>query len=193
VVLPEWVPQIETKPAPGELLLLQAFINTYEADTSVDVLSEPASANEWLHKSQLVPVGIDISGESLDRLRAVRESLRLLLDHNAGRGDPSLAALEVISEAANGSGIELTVIPEEGYRVMAQPGGADPVGIAVLRLMLIVRDAQLSGTWDRLKTCSNLDCRWAFYDRSHSHVGRWCDMATCGNRIKNRALRARRP
>ena len=37
----------------------------------------------------------------------------------------------------------------------------------------------------------NPDCRWAFYDRSHSGAGAWCDMATCGNRIKNRRLRQR--
>jgi predicted RNA-binding Zn ribbon-like protein len=39
--------------------------------------------------------------------------------------------------------------------------------------------------------CANDECRWAFYDRSHSRRGAWCDMATCGNLIKNRNLRAR--
>ncbi|HLQ53765.1 MAG TPA: CGNR zinc finger domain-containing protein [Streptosporangiaceae bacterium] len=43
----------------------------------------------------------------------------------------------------------------------------------------------------RLKACRNPDCRWAFYDRTQSRAGAWCDMATCGNRIKNRRLRQR--
>jgi predicted RNA-binding Zn ribbon-like protein len=55
----------------------------------------------------------------------------------------------------------------------------------------VIRDAQRAGTWRRLKACGNPDCRWAFYDRSHSQAGAWCDMATCGNRIKNRKLRQR--
>jgi predicted RNA-binding Zn ribbon-like protein len=59
-------------------------------------------------------------------------------------------------------------------------------------LLLIIRDAQRDGTWSRLKVCGNPDCQWAFYDRSHSRRGAWCDMASCGNLIKNRNLRARR-
>ena len=58
-------------------------------------------------------------------------------------------------------------------------------------LLLVIRDAQHDGSWQRLKACGNPDCRWAFYDRSHSRAGAWCDMATCGNRIKNRRLRQR--
>jgi predicted RNA-binding Zn ribbon-like protein len=33
--------------------------------------------------------------------------------------------------------------------------------------------------------------RWAFFDRSHARRGTWCDMAACGNMIKNRNFRAR--
>ena len=76
--------------------------------------------------------------------------------------------------------------------VQLLPVGKDPVRIAVARLLLIVRDAQRDGTWERLKVCSRDECRWAYYDRSHSRRGRWCDMAACGNRVKNQALRSRR-
>jgi predicted RNA-binding Zn ribbon-like protein len=58
--------------------------------------------------------------------------------------------------------------------------------------VLDVRDAQAGGNWDRMRLCRNEDCRWAFYDRSHSRQGAWCNMAVCGNRLKNRNLRARR-
>jgi predicted RNA-binding Zn ribbon-like protein len=59
------------------------------------------------------------------------------------------------------------------------------------RLLLIVRDAQRDGTWAMLKACANDECRWAFYDKSRNHGGTWCDMSTCGNKLKNRAFRAR--
>ena len=48
------------------------------------------------------------------------------------------------------------------------------------------------GSWGRMKLCGNPDCLWAFYDRSHSRRGAWCEMASCGNKLKNRNLRARR-
>ena len=71
-----------------------------------------------------------------------------------------------------------------------EPAGRPDAGL--LTLLLVIRDAQRDGTWPRLKACGNPDCRWAFYDRSHSRAGAWCDMATCGNRIKNRRLRQRK-
>ena len=71
------------------------------------------------------------------------------------------------------------------------PQHADRPAAGLLTLLLVIRDAQRDGTWRRLKACGNPDCQWAFYDRSHSGVGAWCDMATCGNRIKNRRLRQR--
>ena len=66
------------------------------------------------------------------------------------------------------------------------------ISIRLGSLLLIVRDAQRDGSWDRLKACRNDECQWAFYDRSHAGRGSWCDMASCGNKIKNRNLRARR-
>ena len=53
-------------------------------------------------------------------------------------------------------------------------------------------ELQRDGSWARLKACRNPDCHWAYYDRSHAGRGAWCDMAVCGNRMKNRTLRSRR-
>jgi len=78
-------------------------------------------------------------------------------------------------------------------QVSLGPGPASPPGAGLLTLLLAIRDAQHDGTWQRLKACGNPDCRWTFYDRSHSGAGAWCDMATCGNRIKNRRFRQRQP
>jgi predicted RNA-binding Zn ribbon-like protein len=59
------------------------------------------------------------------------------------------------------------------------PEPADQPIAGLLTLLVVIRDAQGDGTWQRLKACGNPDCRWAFYDRSHGQVGAWCDMATC--------------
>ncbi|HEX2745400.1 MAG TPA: CGNR zinc finger domain-containing protein [Streptosporangiaceae bacterium] len=83
----------------------------------------------------------------------------------------------------------LRVGPDGQVSLGAKPAGRPEAGF--LTLLLAIRDAQHDGTWPRLKACGNPDCRWAFYDRSHSQVGAWCDMASCGNRIKNRRLRQR--
>jgi hypothetical protein len=78
-----------------------------------------------------------------------------------------------------------------GEQISLGPDPASRPDAGLLTLLLVIRDAQRDGTWPRLKACGNPECLWAFYDRSHSRAGAWCDMATCGNRIKNRRLRQR--
>ncbi|TMR19968.1 CGNR zinc finger domain-containing protein [Nonomuraea turkmeniaca] len=51
--------------------------------------------------------------------------------------------------------------------------------------------AAASGEWSRVKSCAAPDCRWAYLDSSRNRSRRWCDMAECGNRAKNRAWRQR--
>ncbi|MQA73422.1 MAG: hypothetical protein GEU88_03545 [Solirubrobacterales bacterium] len=55
----------------------------------------------------------------------------------------------------------------------------------------IVFCAQLESQWSRLKVCASDECRWAFFDSSRNRGGTWCQMETCGNRIKSRAYRRR--
>ena len=133
-------------------------------------------------------------GDDLRLARAARESIRALIGRDAGTGPLTPAQLEPLETVLREAhpGLEVTA---DG-RVLLSPAlpAGRPVRLAdgILGLLLIIRDAQADGSWDRLKLCGNPDCQWAFYDRSHSRRGAWCDMASCGNRLKNRNLRARR-
>jgi len=122
-------------------------------------------------------------GVELELARAMRESIRQL--RKSGGGD-----LAPLREVADGRAATL-LIGEGGVLALAPPGTSD-ITDALFQLLLIVRAAQGDGTWPRLRVCANDTCRWAFYDRSKNRQGHWCDMAVCGNRLKNRELRARR-
>ena len=189
MALPTWVPDAETKPAPMPLLVVQSFVNTWEADTGVDLLGDGPSARRWFEDAGLID-GAEASRTELTGLatvREVREAIRTLLVANADGADPSEAAVHALRRIAASP---LHLVLDETGRVDVQPdNGADAWAS---RLLLIMRDAQHDGTWKRLKACRNPDCAWAFYDRSHAGRGAWCDMAVCGNRIKNRNLRSRR-
>jgi predicted RNA-binding Zn ribbon-like protein len=113
-----------------------------------------------------------------------------LLEHNSGGPAPGPDALAPLGALARASQPRLEVTPDGQVRLGGGPPGELASGLA--GLLLIVRDAQRQGSWPRLKACRNPDCWWAFYDRPHARRGAWCDMATCGNMIKNRNLRARR-
>jgi predicted RNA-binding Zn ribbon-like protein len=188
--LPPWVAPDEAKPAPKPLLLVQAFVNTYEADTGIDLLRESSSAERWFGSAGLLVAGTSLAPELLSDAREVRESLRRLLAVNAGAAPPTARELAPLAAIAQDSTLQLRIDGAGGVHL--DPASAPGLRSAWLQLLLIIREAQADGTWPRLKSCQNHECGWAFYDRSRGRRGRWCDMAVCGNRMKNRSLRTRR-
>jgi predicted RNA-binding Zn ribbon-like protein len=188
VTMPAWVPSDEHKPAPMPLLVVQSFVNTRDLDQGTDLLTEADAANRWLHQAGLLGPEVTAGTEDLRTAREVREGVRALL----ARARPAAAGsdLRPLEELARTTRLRLTIDPAGQIRL--DPGSPGRLANGLLSLLLIIRDAQLDGSWHRLKTCGNPGCQWAFYDRSHSRRGTWCDMASCGNLIKNRNLRARR-
>ena len=106
---------------------------------------------------------------------------------NATDGDAELRA--ALRRLVAGEGAALTVTAtlavDAAGHVRAVP---DPAGGHLLAAVLA---AQADGSWPRLKLCAAEDCRHAFVDRSRNRSAIWCSMATCGNRAKVTAFRAR--
>jgi predicted RNA-binding Zn ribbon-like protein len=196
---PSWASHVEDKLAPMPLLRVQAFVDTVDRDLGTDVFAHADEARAWLADAGLRGADQDRSGapdlaDDLRLAREVREGIRALIGRTTGAeplGRDDLAPLEKVLGQAQP---RLDVGADGLVRLGPDPDTlpASRLADGLLGLLLIIRDAQADGTWERLKLCSNPDCRWAFYDRSHSRRGAWCDMATCGNRHKNRNLRARR-
>jgi predicted RNA-binding Zn ribbon-like protein len=185
----QWSGDSEAKPAPEPLRRIQAFINTVDWESGQDRLGALEDAGPWLLDNDLLAPGAAPVRDDLDLLIGVREGLRAMVTHNSGGlvPDPTvLAPVRIVADANTAR----AVVAENG-RISVVASG-DSVAARLLSLLLIVKDAQLDGTWNHLKACANDDCRWAFYDRSRNHGGTWCDMATCGNKLKNRDFRARR-
>jgi predicted RNA-binding Zn ribbon-like protein len=189
MTVPSWVPGEETKPAPMPLLLVQSFVNTWDGDHGSDLLLDPAAAREWLTGAGLWSAERMPDPAELHLARGVREGIRAMLVANGGGSRPAPGDMQPLQAVAQTSRPALQVGPGGQVGLRAEP--ADRPDAGLLALLLVIRDAQRDGTWPRLKACGNPECRWAFYDRSHSRAGAWCDMASCGNRIKNRRLRQR--
>jgi predicted RNA-binding Zn ribbon-like protein len=188
--LPSWVSPEEDKPAPMPLLQVQAFVNTRDADRGTDLLLHIDSATAWMQDAGLIGPNTTVGPTDLGLARDIRESIRALLDSNSGGPGPSADDLRPLQNFAASHAARVSVDRSGQLHLGPLPPGSVEDG--VLALLLVVRDAQKTGTWPRLKICGNPDCRWAFFDRSHSRRGVWCEMASCGNLIKNRNLRARR-
>lgn len=184
-----WLGDEETKPAPGALRQIQALINTIDRERGDDRLADPADAAPWLRANNLLGPDVDLTPDDLRTVVDVREALRALTIRNTGGPAPSTEALAPLRRIA-ASGRARAELSDDGT-VSLGPDGTS-VAARLLDVLLIVKDAQLDGSWDLLKACANEECQWAFYDRSRNHGGTWCVMASCGNKLKNRDFRARK-
>jgi predicted RNA-binding Zn ribbon-like protein len=169
------------------LLRVQGFVNTRDLEDATDVLDVPATARQWFLGAGLIDGATDVSASELERARGVREAIRGLIEADSPDLD---GRLEPLKELAASHRARLTLAADGAIALEnSRHGGLDD---GLFDLLLIIHRSQQDGTWGRLKICANDECRWAFYDRSRNQQGSWCNMASCGNRLKNRELRARR-
>jgi len=160
--------------APAPLRFVQRFVNTI--DLSHD--------REWL-TAFLAEEGLEAPSEAdLDRARQLRESIRELL--YANNGQEAGERWEALDRAASEGG--LTIDFETRTIVPTAPGLDGILG----RVAVTCLGAMADGTWERLKCCRNVACRWSFYDYSRNRSASWCSMQICGNRTKTRAYRRRK-
>ena len=188
--LPSWYPGSESKPAPMPLLRVQAFLNTHDVEEDTDLLADPAVASDWLIEAGLLDAGGHATEADLGLARDVRDCLRSVLEADDEESQRDAEDLEALRTLTAEHSARLTV--GDGGVLGLACSGNDDLGDALFELLLIIRAAQVDGSWSRLNMCANPDCQWVFYDRSRNQQGNWCNMAVCGNRLKNRELRARR-
>jgi predicted RNA-binding Zn ribbon-like protein len=171
--------------APGELALVQAFINTHYdlvREHGAEVLATPERLRDWLAARGLITSRAQLTGGDLSRALAVREALRALA---AGTTvDP--AVLEVRVE------LRITAEGPQWLPAAGRTGGRGAIGEPIAALLSIVAREMVAGRWRRLKVCPGHDCGWAFYDHSRNQTGRWCSMSICGGRAKAQAHYRRR-
>src|ERR1700694_887861 len=176
------------KPAPGDLALVQSFINTVDLRPLKDQLRHPAALKGWFAARGLLGKNERLNQSDLRHAIEVREALRDLLSISAD-GKPSQAALQILNRAARGAQL-LVQFNNDGSAALAP--ATSGVDGALGRLLAVTARAVLDGSWQRLKACEDPMCRWAYYDSSRNRSGNWCDMTTCGNRVKARRYRNRR-
>jgi predicted RNA-binding Zn ribbon-like protein len=175
-------------PAPGELAVVQAFLNSADLEDGIERFDTPESLRQWLVDHDLLDSTVVLTASDLTRLIAVREALRDLLSFPE-EPEAAVDASARLADAQVGALLEVAVTPGGAVQLVPVAEGIDG---AIARLMAIVYRAGIDGSWQRLKTCRNQQCRWVFYDASKNRSGAWCTMAICGAKRKARAYRRRR-
>ena len=179
----------DREPAPGELGLVQAFVNSHydlEGDRGGELLHSPRALAHWLSSRGLLDRSRALTRADLRRALDVREGLRAMLAANNGV-DWDADAVARLNRAAGRPGAVIQFHPDGPS---FEPYERDFDGAIGVLLGIALR-AQLDGRWQRLKACPGDDCGWAFYDYSRNQASAWCSMSVCGSRSKARAYRER--
>jgi predicted RNA-binding Zn ribbon-like protein len=179
------------RPAPGELGLVQAFMNTrwdLESPRRDDRFTNPHALADWLRDRDLIDPEAKVGEDDLARVLAIREGLRALAFANNGHQlDP--AATAAMEAASGGAAAEVRIgAAGPSFAPVRATGTTGAIGALLAR----VAAAMLDGSWERLKACPGRDCGWVFYDGSRNLSARWCSMRVCGDRAKARAYYRRR-
>lgn len=167
--------------------LLVEFVNTRDIEEETDSIADARGLQLWIRERTGEYVDAP-DEEALDRLLALRESLRALLRANNGE-EIEAGELTPLEEAAERSRFRTTF--SAGGCLDIAPARSDLSGFEA-RLLLAIERLQSQGAWLRLKACTDDECQWAFYDATRNHSRTWCSMDVCGNREKTRRYRERK-
>ncbi len=173
--------------APGDLGLVQAFVNTVDFDRGPDELGDTLTLKAWMVARNLMNDAEPVDDSDVRHAVAVREAVRGAIGANT-RLPIYPVDSATLNEAASASGLRMRFGPDGRPRL--EPEASGVVG-ALGRIVAALYSSTRDERWSRLKLCGDPTCRWAFYDLSRNHSSRWCDMASCGNRQKARRFRMR--
>jgi predicted RNA-binding Zn ribbon-like protein len=174
-------------PAPGELCLVQALVNTVDLRRGSDELTTPRALADWLERWGFPIDDGEIGQTELERTRAVRGGLGALIGGNA-REEVDPAAVERLNRSASSPMLRVRYAPGAEPRLEVAVDGFEAV---MGHLGRIVVGASEAGVWSRLKVCAGENCGLTFYDTSPNAKRKWCSMRRCGNRVKARTFRRR--
>ena len=147
------------------------------------------------HASNLDAAEADPQPQSaavLHKAIQLREALATLtyawIDDPAATSPESLTFLEdTFKQAA----LHRRLKPENGQLLWSWKGLSQQLATPLWLLAQSANDLLTSDAILRLRACDSNTCRWLFLDTSKNHTRRWCDMKTCGNRMKARRFQAR--
>ena len=170
------------------------FINTLRAGTGepVEVFKTDQDVRDWLLRADISAPAETANwpqGALLRKARQLREiALKAVRTRKAGKR-PSLDALNSFLRHSNS---RIQVVTRGGAKVETKRVySGRTVEEFLAPIAESVADLLANGDFELIRHCEGDQCVLWFYDRTKAHRRRWCSQATCGNRAKVAAFRAR--
>jgi predicted RNA-binding Zn ribbon-like protein len=186
------------------------FLNSIAtpSEATVDWLADGAGLLDWLDQAGLAPAGAmeEIARRAMpgeldrvaDQARDLREWFRGFVRNHMGRplDAGALGELEPLNRllerdeayrriAAHGHGGQGHLALETSRRWRSPESLLIPLGEAMAQVVV-------GEDFSQVKACEGERCTLMFADHTRGRVRRWCSMALCGNRAKQKDFRERR-
>jgi predicted RNA-binding Zn ribbon-like protein len=148
-------------------------------------LVEPEILSDWAVQAGLVDAGIDVGAEDLASAIELREAIYRTVAARLEHHRPQVADVELI----NGWAARPQLAPR-----LLRTGTTRREGTAGQLLASLAADLLdlLAGPdMANVKRCAHPNCSLLYVDSSRAKNRHWCGMATCGNKVKVQAFRAR--
>jgi predicted RNA-binding Zn ribbon-like protein len=121
----------------------------------------------------------------------LREALAKLLYGRIDGTRPAVGQLPVLEQQFHAAAMHRRLVAGESHLEWSWSGVDRQAEIPLWMLAQAASDLLVSSDAELIKDCGDPTCRWLFLDVSKNHTRRWCDMKTCGNRMKARRHHAR--
>jgi predicted RNA-binding Zn ribbon-like protein len=179
----------DATPAPDDLEPLRSFLSLHDHAPGVEggLDPSPGSLRWWLTANGFTRPRDRVTDADLRWAADVRAALVSRVREQTGEPRDD-RAVSVLNDAVERTGLTLRFGDASGAPVAVEAEGVRRAIGSLLRSAFL---AELDGRWERFRVCGDPGCGTVFYDRSRNRSGRWCSMATCGNRAKVRAFRRR--
>ena len=172
--------------APGDLAIVQAFVNTVADENHDDRLATAEDLGRWLERHGLLAAGTELDADQWARALDLRRDLRALIRAEGDAVDNQL--LRSLERTAAGG--RLMVRFDDGGPSSFGPA-SHSFDDALAGLLTLVALARINDQWRRLGICVRSGCDRTFFQTSMSRRAKWCT-PRCGERVRAARRRARR-
>jgi predicted RNA-binding Zn ribbon-like protein len=121
----------------------------------------------------------------------LREALAKLLYGRIDGTRPPAGQLQILEQQFHSAALHRRLLAGDAHLEWSWSGVERQAEIPLWMLAQAASDLLVSSDAELVKDCGDPTCRWLFLDVSKNHTRRWCDMKTCGNRMKARRHHAR--
>ena len=121
----------------------------------------------------------------------LREALAAVLYSRIDGTKPPAGQLQILEQQFHAAAQHRLLLAGESHLEWSWSGLERRAEIPLWMLAQAAADLLVSTDAEHIKDCGDPTCRWLFLDLSKNHTRRWCDMKTCGNRMKARRHHAR--